>query len=178
MNVGQMSKRITLGVAGLAIAGAGLLVPTTASADTGVGSLADAGSTATVSSVEKTGSAAGQATVARASSSVRSVSGTGPGGKYSCKVDATIWSLSGTCAITDTKKDGKGVYLQVKGDRPYTTDTAWYRGTANGKGYGYVTTFKGTFLRVPAPVDRYEVRLCKDIRNTQDKCGSAKYVYR
>ncbi|CAN5872395.1 MAG: hypothetical protein M3R09_09095 [Actinomycetota bacterium] len=76
------------------------------------------------------------------------------------------------CYVTDTLKDGYGVYLQAKGVRNYYFDTDWLRVTKNvDPGYPETDHFRGTYDVATTGIDAWRFRVCRDIRHRADPCG-------
>ena len=92
--------------------------------------------------------------------------------KFRCKrVSTSDDSFHTDCRVTDTEKDGKGVYLQVKGIRDHNWDTDWWRHTRNVRpGYPATNHIKEDSYAEEDSVDRWRIRVCKEISGT-DPCS-------
>ncbi|MBA3621316.1 MAG: hypothetical protein H0W51_03195 [Euzebyales bacterium] len=94
------------------------------------------------------------------------------GGKYHCRIKAYQSSFHMNCYVTDTLKDGYGVYLQAKGVLNYGFDTSSFRFTENvSPGYPVTDHFRGTVDVATTGIDAWRIRVCRDIRHRADPCG-------
>lgn len=95
-------------------------------------------------------------------------------GKFRCKrVSTSDESIHTDCKVTDLKKDGKGVYLQVKGIRDHNWDTDWWRHSRNVRpGYPATNRFKNdSAVAGYGSIDRWRIRVCKEVSNADDPCS-------
>lgn len=94
--------------------------------------------------------------------------------KFRCKrVSTSDESIHTDCKVTDLKKDGKGVYLQVKGIRDHNWDTNWWRHSRNVRpGYPATNRLKDdSTVEGYGSIDRWRIRVCKEISNVDDPCS-------
>lgn len=107
-----------------------------------------------------------------ASAGTGKASGFADFGKFKCKrVSTGDDSIHTDCRVTDTKKDDKGVYLQVKGIRDNNWDTDWWRHSRNVRpGYPATNHLKSDSYAESDSVDRWRIRVCKEVKGT-DPCS-------